>query len=584
GEGICYVYEDGSYCRTVIDGEEVNPSWGVTKAGKPRKRLAQACLTCREKKIKCEPGVPKCAQCTRARRVCRGGVNQQNDSNQDKSVEPEAGKKRPADVLTPRNAAPVSDMLHVALENNPLETKRHLRGGYTLIDDPFEVDPQLSTHLLELFFEHINSATYSMFPQKPFTAWATNRQKKSMDDKMLLYSVLSMASVFESDEQHRGTEEKFVEAALYGIQQRVGQWSLQLSQSRLLMGLWCFARGLPDNAFDHGGTALRALSALNVNYEDGIKTPSEGEFGFDQPMLEECRRRTFWAGFLMDRYNGFCGGTLFTIQPEDIFLRLPCAMPSYDAGHPLTTPIYEGGVVEADLEHWDNIGYMGHLVMISAIWSDVWLGTVRSSRRSKGASPTAYEEFYTRTVHRLDEWLTRLPRPLAYSTTNLDTAIAGGYAGTFLSMHALYHTTMMRLNRHVRHATLARAHQIRNIDRARHHATCLLTIMSALATRTSRFSFSTPFPGYAVMIATDILSSGGAVAALPSLLATVSAGLACIDQIAKFWASARAQQKAVRKRLQALMQMAVGQGREVRRVGEGGRLWRGEKALDNVFG
>lgn len=72
GEGLCYVYEDGSYCRTVIDGEPVNPSWGVTKAGKPRKRLAQACLTCREKKIKCEPGVPKCAQCARARRTCRG--------------------------------------------------------------------------------------------------------------------------------------------------------------------------------------------------------------------------------------------------------------------------------------------------------------------------------------------------------------------------------------------------------------------------------------------------------------------------------------------------------------------------------
>lgn len=72
GEGLCYVYEDGSYCRTIIDGEPVNPSWGVTKAGKPRKRLAQACLTCREKKIKCEPGIPKCSQCARARRTCRG--------------------------------------------------------------------------------------------------------------------------------------------------------------------------------------------------------------------------------------------------------------------------------------------------------------------------------------------------------------------------------------------------------------------------------------------------------------------------------------------------------------------------------
>lgn len=72
GEGLCYIYEDGTYCRAIIDGEPVNPSWGITKAGKPRKRLAQACLTCREKKIKCEPGYPKCHQCAKAQRVCRG--------------------------------------------------------------------------------------------------------------------------------------------------------------------------------------------------------------------------------------------------------------------------------------------------------------------------------------------------------------------------------------------------------------------------------------------------------------------------------------------------------------------------------
>lgn len=43
-EGICYVSKDGSTCLTVIDGEPVNPLWGITKAGKARKRLAHACL------------------------------------------------------------------------------------------------------------------------------------------------------------------------------------------------------------------------------------------------------------------------------------------------------------------------------------------------------------------------------------------------------------------------------------------------------------------------------------------------------------------------------------------------------------
>jgi hypothetical protein len=71
GEGMCYFYDDGSYCKTVIDGEPVNAHWGVTKAGKPRKRLAIACVTCREKKIKCDPDYPRCVQCEKFGRVCK---------------------------------------------------------------------------------------------------------------------------------------------------------------------------------------------------------------------------------------------------------------------------------------------------------------------------------------------------------------------------------------------------------------------------------------------------------------------------------------------------------------------------------
>jgi hypothetical protein len=71
GEGLCYFYDDGSHCKTVIDGETVNAHWGVTKAGKPRKRLAIACVTCREKKIKCDPDYPRCVQCEKFGRVCK---------------------------------------------------------------------------------------------------------------------------------------------------------------------------------------------------------------------------------------------------------------------------------------------------------------------------------------------------------------------------------------------------------------------------------------------------------------------------------------------------------------------------------
>ncbi len=58
GEGLCHMYDDGTFCQAVIAGEPVNPGFGVTKAGRPRKRLAKACSTCREKKIKCLKNSP----------------------------------------------------------------------------------------------------------------------------------------------------------------------------------------------------------------------------------------------------------------------------------------------------------------------------------------------------------------------------------------------------------------------------------------------------------------------------------------------------------------------------------------------
>ncbi|CAK7214262.1 hypothetical protein SBRCBS47491_002088 [Sporothrix bragantina] len=101
GEGTCYFYDDGTHCKAVIDGEAVNPYWGVTKAGKPRKRLAIACMTCREKKIKCDPEYPRCVQCEKFGRLCRfknaprGGNNNAPGTNPPSATatEPDAHRK-----------------------------------------------------------------------------------------------------------------------------------------------------------------------------------------------------------------------------------------------------------------------------------------------------------------------------------------------------------------------------------------------------------------------------------------------------------------------------------------------------------
>ncbi len=71
-------YDSDPHARGTISAKPwheaiAHPDWGVTKAGKPRKRLAQACINCRQKKIRCHPNpnLMKCAQCERTQVECR---------------------------------------------------------------------------------------------------------------------------------------------------------------------------------------------------------------------------------------------------------------------------------------------------------------------------------------------------------------------------------------------------------------------------------------------------------------------------------------------------------------------------------
>ncbi|GME25949.1 hypothetical protein GTA08_BOTSDO01463 [Neofusicoccum parvum] len=577
GEGLCYVYEDGSYCRTVIDGEPVNPSWGVTKAGKPRKRLAQACLTCREKKIKCEPGVPKCAHGLSGQTSNTDGMkvdlsetlitsvkqhledsysSQASPSQQPQRTisPPSRGLAKPQHIFNEigkpgdpdasrkrryRSSSDEEDNLRTALAPRVATTgaegsAMHAIARSSLDLDPYEQDPILTKHLLDLFFTYVNSSTYAVFPREPFMRWVTNRQPKTTDEKLVIYSLLVMGNVFSTEPEWRHTEKQLLEICNTGLQRRIGKFTLHMCLSRLYIGLAHFARGRHEEAWDWCGAFLRAISALKLNLEDGVSSDdAEGLFGFDRRMGEECRLRTFWAGFLMDRYNGFSGGTLFTIGVDDVCVRLPCSKAAYDAGHPLETPVFDGGYIE-ERALLRNISPMGYHSLVSAIWGDVWTFTTRAARKPASMRLNEYTAFYDQTNERLDEWVACLPAELQYNEDNFYSAIDAGYAGTFVGMHALHQATIMRLNRYARHSSLPPHILSRNAYRASttaRHLLCNIIAPVTQAVRSQRlgpnhaFSFATPFPGYAVLIATDILSAGGIADDITTTMEIITNGL-----------------------------------------------------------
>jgi hypothetical protein len=481
--------------------------------------------------------------------------------------------------------------------------------------DPYEADARLTMHLLDLYFLHAGRATYGMFPRKPFMTWVETNQEKTQDYLMLLYSVLAMGSVFSPDPDTRSMGRRFAAIAAYGTEKRFGKFTLQLCQSRLMLALYNFARGKAQEAWDFCGAGLRAISALKLNTEEGVKdlpdASAELDYGFDRRTLEECCRRTFWSGFLMDvssiaftatttlnlmpqqRYNGFCGGTLCVINIEDTFLRLPCLENVYEASSPCDTPFFDFDLLSRQAPPGPPLGHMAYLTLISAIWGDVLTFTSRAVHRPDHGYERTYEGFYAKTYERLDAWHVMLPANLRYSPANLDNSIIEGYAGTFISLHALYHTTVIRLNRHVRVRLLPVDKIARNIDHAFRNASNFLLMMHSLAAENrqrrlpsnaaAEFLFSIPFPGYALMLSIDVLTSAGTISTLSDLTKTVGTTLTCIEELSKFWASAKVQLKAISKRVKHLGEIAM-QDEQGMRNGNHGQFWRVPDSMDAAFG
>jgi hypothetical protein len=481
--------------------------------------------------------------------------------------------------------------------------------------DPHTMDPQVTMHLLDLYFLHAGRATYGMFPRRQFIAWVESSREKSQDHLMLLYIVLAIGSLFSADPDKRSLGKRFAAVASYAAEKRFGRFTLQLCQSRLLLALYLFARGKSQEAWDFCGAGLRAISALKLNTEEGVKELAEStpdlDFGFDRWTYEECCRRTFWSGLLMDvsfdatsatvspdlihqqRYNGFFGGTFFVINIEDTYIRLPCPDDMYESSTPCDAPYFDEVTLTGRISTLPHMGQMAYLCLISALWGDILTFTGRAARRPTNGYEGHYEAFYTKMYEKLDAWSAMLPPNLRYSTVNLENSVNEGNAGTFVSLHALYHAAIIRLNRHVRVSAMPSEKLRRNIEYSVHHASNFLSLMLSLASinsqhrlplhTSSEFLFSTPFPGYALMLSIDVLTTAGTFSTLPNLIETVSTATTCIEELASFWASARAQHRAVANRLSQLRNLAVQEGQGVRN-GSYGRFWKINDSLETIFG
>ncbi|KAJ5620800.1 hypothetical protein N7510_004784 [Penicillium lagena] len=631
GEGICYVYADGSHCPKAVDGIPVNANWGVTKAGRPRKRLAQACLTCREKKIKCQPNLPKCDQCQKSGRECRfesaprGGrgslkgsqsgpaskegfspvghtgsdvspsmYNIVRGSNSSTSlagtsghspisegpsmgettyetmaeadrayrsrmhrIPPSSSISGDTSTRQPESAEPdrlpeYSDVLRELKDADPDDP---LVKSWNL--DPYDADPEITTRLVDCYFSHINNGLYHMFPHTRFMLWLRSCHTKSTEDKMLLYSMMALGSVFSEHPDNVVSFRRYSRIARFAISRNQYSLSLQLAQSHLIMSLWYYATGSLVGCWDSIGAAGRAVYGLRYNVESGgvvLDQSHACEYGLHPQALIECRRRTFWATFMLDRFSSLYSASSTLMSSESALLRLPCQEDVYETQQYATAPYFQTILNQTPSETEDNrsvLSAMAILIEILAYWGDVSLHVFRLPHIPSEAYGRLAEEFHESIYRQTSDWIVRLPEHLVFSVINLEQSIRTKQADTFISIHMLYHGTLMKLYRHARYQSLRAEVLDQYIRRARFHAVEILKIALAFdqyadeieSSRSNAdpmspsVTFLNPFLGYIILMAVDVLSAAGLTSELSDCVSLIRGALGALKKLSRYWDS-----------------------------------------------
>ncbi|GFF25570.1 putative C6 transcription factor [Aspergillus lentulus] len=656
GEGWCYIYADGSHCPKTIDGVPVNANWGVTKAGKPRKRLAQACLTCREKKIKCQPNLPKCDQCQKSGRECRfesaprghraaakanthGNRYDTRDSSssfvghhpsssansiysavrasESSASLPGTNSQSPmsdASMLTPpainsahepsldsdshyrsrrqslgRPSTGVEDLNRRSVEGNSAratpdysEILMEMRDldphdplAHEWNTDPYENDAELTTHYVENYFTYVNDSLYYIFPRRRFLLWLRSCHTKSLEDKMLLYSMMTLGAIFSDRPDRLAAMKRASRTARYAVEHSRHNLSLQLAQSRIIMSLWYYAIGALEKSWDAVGAAVRTVCGLRYNVELGgviVDRDRVCEYGLHPQALIECRRRTFWVAFLMDRLSCFYSSTSAFIPSQTAYLRMPCREEVFEAQQYTTVPYFQSFLNQPPASTDDELSElsaMALLIEMVSLWGEVTDHVFRLSLVPMESSTTPFEEFYTTICQRADAWVARLPEHLRFSTLNMERSFRARKPDPFFSIHLLYHATMMKLNRHARGQDYRAEFVSRQVRMARTHAAETLRIAFALAHYTGEYDASriavdsappqatilNPFLGYVILSAVDILSAAGLVADMPECVKLIRGGLEAVKELGRFWESSLPLVSLIEARLEPLMEI-----------------------------
>lgn len=418
--------------------------------------------------------------------------------------------------------------------------------------DPYVSDPQSVLNTISSFFVHADATALRFLPEKVFKEFVqASAHRKSPEDLMLVYSVLALGISLSGGSKMVAHE--YSEVARYATDRTA--LSLQLVQARILLSLYYLQVSRPSDANDMSSAAISTATCLQLNMEldssqDG-GSAAKYPFGMSFAGFGECRRRTFWSCFLLERLNGLFPTRISIINKEDIFLSLPRDVQSFENQVDSATIPFDPDL-SALQQRQSGLHIMGYLVQIVVLWGDVMTTIYRLAHR--GAQYNFdFAKSQTGILSRLDDWKCSLAAALAFNPLNLHM-VPSEEKGSFILMHLVYHLTMIKLHRHIHPRFLTAAQRQQHSLAAREHAEELLDNVCAMAKESSigRSMMPPPFTSYAILEVVDVLSAEGPLSALPRLVDRLATARSVIEILATVWDDATGHKVAMDHRLDKL--------------------------------
>ncbi|KAK5042362.1 hypothetical protein LTR84_012814 [Exophiala bonariae] len=431
---------------------------------------------------------------------------------------------------------------------------------FSLQADPYEINPRVTLNCVGKFFTFVDRQASAAIPNAMFVRWLKMCKDKSQPDKMMIYSILALGSIFADASTSRTYTSAFSTIVQEGLTLCGEEPTFQLAMTYLLSTLLSISTGEYNTAWNCCGSAIRTLFALQFNTEAGIWTRSKSgswEAQLDTYTLIECRRSLTWAAFIIECLNGCYSTPFLTVAWSEYDLYLPGTKTPFRFGDhvdptTLAPPEYLSDNAICGGAHGHSPSFV-HLIHLATTFHEVASFTHQQKYRAASGDQKSSESFHSEIHKRLHMWRGSLHKWREQGDTRM----------MFFDMEILYHCINLHLNRYVHHAALNSKEVGTRVKAALSHAYDILELVQHLnSDETMRNSFlefrlTSACIEYATTTALDTVTVAGRfddlISTTSKIMSLIASGLELLDDLARFSHSAKRQRDMVKKRLTAML-------------------------------